>query len=816
MAATPWLMLLFLSLGAGGVLQARAQPDSNGFISIDCGTQGKEGYVDTATKLLYYPDTGFTDGAGISRNISADYITPSLCKCLYTVRSFASGVRNCYTLRSLLPGLKYLIRAKFMYGNYDSLRRPPIFDLHIGVNYWQTVNITKPDTEKSVEAIVMVPNDFLQVCLINTGAGTPFISLLELRPLKKTMYPQVTAAQGLVLSDRINFGRTDENNEVIRYPDDPHDRIWTHLVEPTDISTTEKVTDSLFEVPTVVMQTAMRARIVSGGLGLRKGVMEPGCPGTRLSVIMAIKVKCQVHKNWFGDPCGPETIMVWDKLACSYATARAPRIRRVDLSSRGLNGGISSSFANLKVIQYLYVLSYGSALMSTALVQQKTIGKFFITHRNLSNNNLVGSIPDALSQLTSLTVLDWSHNQLNGVIPSRLVKGVQDGSLDLRYGNNRDLCPNGNSCGLPNKRKSNLTIYIAVPIVVLIIVVVLLLLFCLLRRKRQGSINNSVDPHNETMMRYVSGNDVHRDNSSLHRLESRQFTYEELKMITNNFQRVLGQGGFGYVYDGFQEDGTHVAVKLQSHSSSQGVKEFLAEAHILTRIHHKNLVTMIGYCKDGKYMALIYEYMSEGTLHEHIEGSKRDGGCLSWSQRLRIALESAQGLEYLHKGCNPPIIHRDIKATNILLNVRLEAKIADFGLSKAFNGGDDYASTMTLVGTPGYVDPEYLATMQPTTKSDVYNFGVVLLELVTGKTAILQEATPISIIHWTRKRMARGHIESVVDACMCGIYDVNSVWKMVEMALKCTAYVSPQRPTMTGVVAQLQECMELEEGSIYS
>ncbi|XP_037474297.1 probable LRR receptor-like serine/threonine-protein kinase At1g51880 [Triticum dicoccoides] len=561
MAATPWLMLLFLSLGAGGVLQARAQPDSNGFISIDCGTQGKEGYVDTATKLLYYPDTGFTDGAGISRNISADYITPSLCKCLYTVRSFASGVRNCYTLRSLLPGLKYLIRAKFMYGNYDSLRRPPIFDLHIGVNYWQTVNITKPDTEKSVEAIVMVPNDFLQVCLINTGAGTPFISLLELRPLKKTMYPQVTAAQGLVLSDRINFGR----DRSVRYPDDPHDRIWTHLVEPTDISTTEK-----------------------------------------------------------------------------------------------------------------------------------------LAHLALSEERIA-------------------------------------------------------------------------PIFQL------------------GSINNSVDPHNETMMRYVSGNDVHRDNSSLHRLESRQFTYEELKMITNNFQRVLGQGGFGYVYDGFQEDGTHVAVKLQSHSSSQGVKEFLAEAHILTRIHHKNLVTMIGYCKDGKYMALVYEYMSEGTLHEHIEGSKRDGGCLSWSQRLRIALESAQGLEYLHKGCNPPIIHRDIKATNILLNVRLEAKIADFGLSKAFNGGDDYASTMTLVGTPGYVDPEYLATMQPTTKSDVYNFGVMLLELVTGKTAIL-----------------------VVDARMCGIYDVNSVWKMVEMALKCTAYVSPQRPTMTGVVAQLQECMELEEGSIYS
>ncbi|KAF6996942.1 hypothetical protein CFC21_013216 [Triticum aestivum] len=415
--------------------------------------------------------------------------------------------------------------------------------------------------------------------------------------------------------------------------------------------------------------------------------LKNGQPLTAVSAIMAIKLKYQVHKNWFGDPCGPETIMVWAKLACSYATARAPRIRRVDLSSRGLNGDISSSFANLKVIQYL----------------------------NLSNNNLVGSIPDALSQLTSLAVL---------------------------YGNNRDLCPNGNSCGLPNKRKSNLAIYIVVPIIVVIIVVVLLLLFCLLRRKRQGSMNNSVDPHNETTTSYVVGNDVHRDNSSLHRLESRQFTYEELKMITNNFQRVLGQGGFGYVYDGFLEDGTHVAVKLQSHSSSQGVKEFLAE--------------------EVNAMEDVYHGVKDSGLHLN-----------------------------LHK-----------------------ARIADFGLFKAFNGGDDYASTMTLVGTPGYVDPEYQATMQPTAKSDVYSFGVVLLELVTGKPAILQEATPINILHWTRKRMAQGHIESVVDARMCGIYDVNSVWKVVEIALKCIAYVSPQRPTMTGVVAQLQECMELEEGSI--
>ena len=169
-------------------------------------------------------------------------------------------------------------------------------------------------------------------------------------------------------------------------------------------------------------------------------------------------------------------------------------------------------------------------------------------------------------------------------------------------------------------------------------------------------------------------------------------------------------------------------------------------------------------------------------------------------------------MEYLHKGCNPPLIHRDVKTTNILLNTRLEAKIADFGLSKALNHDNDtHVSTNTLVGTPGYVDPECLATMQPTTKSDVYSFGVVLLELVTGKPAILQESTPISIIEWVRFRLARGNIESVVDERMDGDYEVNGVWKIADIALKCTARASVERPSITDVVAHLQESLQLED-----
>nr|CAB3460918.1 unnamed protein product [Digitaria exilis] len=204
-------------------------------------------------------------------------------------------------------------------------------------------------------------------------------------------------------------------------------------------------------------------------------------------------------------------------------------------------------------------------------------------------------------------------------------------------------------------------------------------------------------------------------------LENRCFTYKDLEMITNNFQRVLGRGGFGDVYDGFLEDGTQVAVKLRSDSSNQGVKEFLAE--------------------------------------------------------------------YLHKGCYPPLVHRDVKASNILLNAKLEAKIADFGLSKAYLNNDSHLST----------------------KSDVYSFGVVLLELVTGRPAIVSDPETMSIVQWARQRLARGNIEGVVDPRMRGDHDVNSVWKAADVALKCTAQSAAQRPTMTEVVAQLHECLELED-----
>ncbi|CAN6350414.1 unnamed protein product [Urochloa humidicola] len=880
MAARSWLLLLCLA--AAGLLQARAQPDSIGFISIDCGLPGTASYVDDTTKLSYAPDAAFVD-AGSNHNISAEYITPTLSKRYLNVRSFPEGTRSCYTLRSLVAGLKYLVRATFKYGNYDGLARPPVFDLYVGVNFWSIVNVTDADSVVLLEAIVLVPDDSLQVCLVNTGSGTPFISGLDLRPLKTTLYPQANATQGLVLYNRLNFGPTDPT-DIVRYPDDPHDRFWLPWVDATSwssMSTTQRVQNldnDLFEAPSKVMQTAITPRNVSQNIEFSWdpepqprdptpgyiGIMHfselqllPGkavrqfyvnldgkpwypkaftpdylssdatynsnpyrglarynvsinatanstlppiinaievfsvIPTTNVatdsqdvSAITAVKQKYHVQKNWMGDPCVPKTL-AWEGLTCSYAISTPPRITGVNLSFSDLNGDISSSFANLKAVQFM----------------------------DLSHNNLTGSLPDSLSQLSSLSVLDLTGNQLNGSIPSGLLKRIQDGSLNLRYGNNPNLCSNGNSCQTTRGR-SKLAIYIAVPVVLVVAIVSVVVLLCFfLRRQKRGTMNNSVKPQNETPMSHMPIGDAYPQSSL--QLENRRFTYKELEMITNNFERVLGRGGFGKVYDGFLEDGTQVAVKLRSDSSNQGVKEFLAEAQTLTRIHHKNLVSMIGYCNDGEYMALVYEYMSEGTLQEHISGNGRNGGLLSWAQRLRIALESAQGLEYLHRGCNPPLIHRDVKGANILLNAKLEAKIADFGLTKAFNRENGtQVSTNSLVGTQGYVDPEYHATGKPTTKSDVYSFGVVLLELITGRPAILRDPEPTSIIHWSRQRLARGNIEGVVDPRMRGDHDVNGVWKAADVALKCTAQSSAQRPTMTDVVAQLQECLQLEEARV--
>uniref|UniRef100_N1QVW2 Putative LRR receptor-like serine/threonine-protein kinase n=1 Tax=Aegilops tauschii TaxID=37682 RepID=N1QVW2_AEGTA len=802
-----------------GALQAHAQLESNGFISIDCGLPGQTGYVDKTTTLSYTTDAGFIDtDAGVNHNISAEYITPSTPTSLHSVRSFPSGERNCYTLGSLVSGLKYLLRGKFLYANYDGLNMLPMFDLYIGVNFWTTVNISASDVEVYAEAIMVAPDDFVQVCLINTGGGMPFISGLDLRPLKNKLYPLANETQALVLLHRFNFGPTDSHT-IIRYPDDPHDRIWFPFVDVenwVDITAGEKVNilDELFQPPQEVMQTAITPRDVSENIEFTLDLESfprdhslgyvhtvyfcelqeyPSSNALRQFYIYrnGVLTYLQVYTPPYlaGDFVNSLKPFQASQYKISLnATAKStlpPIINAIELfsvTSPPPVGTNSQDVFAIRAVKKMYQVQknwMGDPCLPETLSWDNLTCSYnssrppIIRIVNMSFNDLQGGISPDFAALKNLQSMDLSNNNLTGSIPEAL---SQLESLKFLYDNNPDICTNGSSC--QPERGSNLAIYIVVPVVVIVVLLlVAMLYFCLQRKRKQGSIKNSVKLKNDG------------DGNSSLGLESHRFTYRELETITNNFQRVLGRGGFGCVFHGSLEDGTQVAVKLRSHSSNQGVRQFLAEAQVLSRIHHKNLVSMIGYCKDGEQMALVYEYMPEGTLQEHIAG-----------------------LEYLHKGCNPPLIHMDVKTANILLNERLEAKIADFGLSKAFNCHDDtHISTNTIAGTHGYKDPEYSRTGQASTKSDVYSFGVVLLELVTGKPAILPDTEPISIINWARQRLARGDIEGVVDTRMQGDHDINAVWKATEIALKCTEQVPLQRPSMAEVVMQIQECLDLEE-----
>ncbi|KAF3445137.1 hypothetical protein FNV43_RR14830 [Rhamnella rubrinervis] len=230
---------------------------------------------------------------------------------------------------------------------------------------------------------------------------------------------------------------------------------------------------------------------------------------------------------------------------------------------------------------------------------------------------------------------------------------------------------------------------------------------------------------------------------------------------------------------------------------------------LLMRVHHRNLTSLVGYCNDDKCLGLIYEYMANGNLQRHL--SDKNSYPLSWEDRLRIAVDTAQGLEYLHNGCKPPIIHRDVKTANILLNEKFQAKLADFGLSRAFSIESGTHISTVVAGTPGYLDPEYYVTNWLQEKSDVYSFGVVLLEIITSRPVLVRsDDEKPHISQWVASMLENGEIANIVDPRLRGDFNISSAWKAVEMANACVRYKSIQRPTMNQVVVELNQCLELE------
>ncbi|KAL7200315.1 hypothetical protein ACSBR1_032274 [Camellia fascicularis] len=303
-----------------------------------------------------------------------------------------------------------------------------------------------------------------------------------------------------------------------------------------------------------------------------------------------------------------------------------------------------------------------------------------------------------------------------------------------------------------------------------------------------------------------------------HPSSTRFLAYEELKEATNNFEpaSILGEGGFGRVFKGVLSDGTAVAIKRLTSGGQQGGKEFLVEVEMLSRLHHRNLVKLVGHytSHDSSQNLLCYELVPNGSLEAWLHGPLGVNCPLDWDTRMKIALDAARGLAYLHEDSQPCVIHRDFKASNILLENNFHAKVADFGLAKhAPEGRADFLSTRVM-GTFGYVAPEYAMTGHLLVKSDVYSYGVVLLELLTGRKPVdmSQPSGQENLVTWARPILRdKDRLEELADPKLGGKYTKEDFVRVCTIAAACVAPEASQRPTMGEVVQSLKMVQRITE-----
>jgi serine/threonine protein kinase len=311
---------------------------------------------------------------------------------------------------------------------------------------------------------------------------------------------------------------------------------------------------------------------------------------------------------------------------------------------------------------------------------------------------------------------------------------------------------------------------------------------------------------------------IRPDREELKIRRAQKFTYEELENATSGFKEesIVGKGSFSCVFKGVLKDGTVVAVKraIMSPNMQKNSKEFHTELDLLSRLNHAHLLNLLGYCEEGGERLLVYEYMAHGSLHQHLHGkSKELKEQLDWIRRVTIAVQAARGIEYLHGYACPPVIHRDIKSSNILIDEEHNARVSDFGLSLL--GPTDSSSPLAELpaGTLGYLDPEYYRLHYLTTKSDVYSFGVLLLEILSGRKAIDMQYEEGNIVQWSVPLIKSGDIASILDPCLKQPSDIEALKRIANVACKCVRMRGKDRPSMDKVTTSLERALAMLMGS---
>ncbi|KAK8305139.1 hypothetical protein V6Z12_D03G041000 [Gossypium hirsutum] len=432
----------------------------------------------------------------------------------------------------------------------------------------------------------------------------------------------------------------------------------------------------------------------------------------------------------------------------------------LDLESNRLTGEIPSSLGNLKNLQFL----------------------------TLSKNNLSGTVPQSISGLPKLINLFLDSNDLSGEVPDLLfnIPIYNFAGNRLNCGENfpHPCVSNGNDSGTTKKSKVGIIVGVVGGILVVLFGG---LLFFLYKRRQKGYKGDVfVDVEGEVDQRIAFG-------------QLTRFAWRELQLATDSFseKNVLGQGGFGKVYKGVLLDNTKVAVKrLIDFESPGGDAAFQREVEMISVAVHRNLLRLIGFCTTPTERLLVYPYMPNLSVAYRLREVKPGELVLDWPQRKRIALGAARGLEYLHEHCNPKIIHRDVKAANVLLDEDFEAVVGDFGLAKLVDVRRTDVTT------------QYLSTGKSSERTDVFGYGIMLLELVTGQRAIdfsrLEDEDDVLLLDYVKKLEREKNLDAIVDHNLNKNYNMEDVEAMIQVALLCTQASPEDRPAMSEVVRMLE------------
>ncbi|GLU12619.1 hypothetical protein SLE2022_292830 [Rubroshorea leprosula] len=478
----------------------------------------------------------------------------------------------------------------------------------------------------------------------------------------------------------------------------------------------------------------------------------------------------------------------------SHVTCRNGNVISLDLAAKGFSGIISSSITKLK---FLVKLDLQDNDLSGSLPD------FFgdmlhLESLDLANNKFRGSVPKSWSQLTNLKHLDLSSNNLTGRIPAQFFSAPTFNFTGTHLACGSTF-PHPCVSGSPLPVSSSWTKLKIVTTSASCGVLVLLLgaiFACRCYQAQNLKHEIFVDVPGEDYGKISFG-------------QLRRFSLREIQLATDDFSEsnIIGQGGFGKVYKGVLADNTKVAIKrLAPCYSPGGEAAFQREVQLISVAFHKNLLQLIGFCTTPSERILVYPFMQNLSVANQLRDLKPGEKGLDWPTRKQVAFGAAHGLEYLHEHCNPKIIHRDLKAANILLDENFEAVLGDFGLAKLVDTKLTHVTTQVR-GTMGHIAPEYLSTGKSSEKTDVFGYGIMLLELVTGQRAIdfarLEEEEDVLLLDHIKKLLRENRLNDIVDGNLKA-YDPKEVETVVQVALLCTQSSPEDRPTMAEVVKMLE------------